>query len=258
LVLGPLKLALKYQADVLRDRIVNHLSNDCPTTLEGWDKVAYPTELDDSDPMDEPSNQSWFNTPDYLAKDFFSADPSSYLMLARSCDLPVVFATLLYSLCTDSMTRKGKLSRMTRGDMETLFLGKDRMMSWISGPAVDELKIESWIQVEEGNFCSGRSCQIPLFKVWSRLLQDVMRYGDPLGTFRATALRYQIQDQAGDDDHDYEYDYRGRDEVCCWCKDRIAEKLFDLRQNLFDQLPSFFPLRVIQVDPQETTEDWDV
>jgi hypothetical protein len=251
LVLGPLKLAMKYQADVLRDRITAHLSDDCPTTLQDWDEVAYPAEFDD-DPSNEISQSEWVDTPDYLAKDFFP-DPASYLILARECDLPVIFATLLYSLCGDSTTRKEKLSRMTRGDIETLFLGKDRMIRWISGPAADELKIKSWTPEydyhqwnDQGFNCQDKRCHPPLFKAWSKILQDVMCYGDPLATFRATVLKYR---KYADDHVD---DGETRDEICVWCKDRMANKLDDLRQDLFDELPSFFPLR--DINSQVTQE----
>ena len=248
LVLGPLKLAKKYQADVLRHRITAHLSDDCPTTLHDWDKVAYPAESDDSDPSNETSSQSSADIPDYLTKDFFP-DPASYLTLAHECDLPVIFASLLYSLCRDSTTRKEKLSHMTKRDMETLFLGKDRMIYWISGPAANLLEIESWIPEyryegfgNEAN-CQDERCRPPLFKAWSKLLQDVMCYGDPLATFRATVLKYRkYVDAATDRDYAYGHGYM-RDEICVWCKGRMADKLDDLRQDLFDELPSFFPLR---------------
>ena len=249
LVLGPLKLAKKYQADALRDRITAHLSDDCPDTLEDWDKVAYPADFDAQDPSNETSSQSQVDPPAYLAKDFLP-DPASYLPLAHECDLPIMFATLLYSLCRDSTTRKEKLSRMTRGDIEMLFLGKDNMMSWIIGPAAGQLEIESWIPEDiyerfsddEIN-CRDPRCHPPLFKAWSSLLQDVISYGDPLTTFRATALKYRkYMDDHPDDD--YGYAYMGtRDEICFWCKDRMAKKLDHLRQDLFDELPSFFPLR---------------
>ena len=247
-MLGPLKLAKKYQADVLRDRITAHLSNDCPTTLQDWDEVAYPTELDDSDPSKETSSQSNVDNPDYLAKNLFP-DSAPYLILAHECDLPVIFATLLYSLCRDSTTRKEKLSRMTREDVEKLFFGKDRMIWWISGQL--EIESESWIPKygyrsfsNETKCQDQQGCYPSLLKAWSKLLQDVVCHGDPLATFRATALKYRKYMGESDHlDHTYDYDGQTRYEICVWCKDKIANKLDGLRQDLFDELPSFFPLK---------------
>ena len=244
LVLSPLKLAIKYQADVLRNRIVAHTCEDCPTTLEDWDEVAYsessPAKSDPSDETSEPL--------DYSTKDFLP-DPISFMALARECNLPAVFATLLYSLCRYSTARKEKLSRMTKEDLETLFLGKDRMIRWISGPAADILEIQSWISEDYYNSinCNDRACHPPLFKTWSNLLEDVMSNGDPLATFREAVLKYRKNDFVNDS-----YRSEIRDEICCWCEDRLANKLDDLRHDLFDQLPSFFPL--LEINPEATQD----
>jgi hypothetical protein len=247
-VLGPLKLATKYQADVMRNRIIAHLAGDCPTTLEDWDKVAYP---DKTDVSDEASSESCFDHSDYLTKDFFP-DPISFITLARKSDLPRTYATLLYSLCGRSAaTRQERLSRMAKEDLETLLLGKDRMINFISGEAAVELEIETWIPQDDYRYhdsgldCTNRKCHPPVFKAWSTLLQDVMCFGDPLATFRTTALQYRkyFDDNIDDPpDPDLDWDSRPRDEICLWCKRRMADKLDNLREVLFNELPSCFTL----------------
>lgn len=224
----------------MRNRIIAHLSADCPTTLEDWDKVAYLTE---SNLSDGTSSQSNTEKSDYLTKDFFP-DPVPFITLARGCDLPAMFATLLYLLCQNSTAQKQKVSRMTKGDLETLLLGKDRMMKFISVPAAAQLEIESWIaDPYDYNYCRDESCHPPIFKMWSTLLQDVMWYGDPLATFRMMALEFrkEVSDSVDNGTHGYNYGGR-REEICIWCKDRMADKLDALRRDLFDQLPSFFAL----------------
>lgn len=248
LVLGPLKLAKKYQADALRDRIIAHAYKDCPITLEDWDEVAYSSPANGSDISDETSQPCLYPS-DYSTKDFLP-DPISFMALARECDLPAIFSTLLYSLCRDSATRNEKLSRMTKADLETLFLGKERMIHYISEQGAVTLEIDWWVQPwgfdSDVAECIDRGCRLPIFKTWSTLLQAVMCDGDPLATFREAALTYR-KDEPDDNDS-----VGIRDELCFWCKARLANKLDDLRQDLFGQLPSFFPLQ--EINPQATQD----
>jgi hypothetical protein len=80
-----------------------------------------------------------------------------------------------------------------------------------------------------------------------------MFYGDPLATFRMTALKFR---KYTEDHFDDEYRFDGKKyEICVWCKDRLADKLDDLRQSLFDELPSFFPLKDDNL--QTTDSEWD-
>jgi hypothetical protein len=134
-VAGPLKLATKYQADSLRKRIVSHLETDWPSTLDAWDDIAYTAVKLQPDPYDR---------SDHCAMDSFP-DPVPSISLARECDLPDILVAAFYSLCCDSKTRREKLSRMTRGDLETLMLGRERMMSFICGPAALQLEINTWV-----------------------------------------------------------------------------------------------------------------
>jgi hypothetical protein len=241
-VLGPLKLSTKYQADVLRNRILAHIEGDCPTTLQDWDEVAYSTQIDPSNwSSDVASSQSDDNPPEYLTRYFFS-NPISFIALARECDIPIIYATVLYSLCRDSDSRQGILSCMGREDLQTLVLGKDRMMSFISGPAHEQLRIKSWTTVtaeySDVTHCGDEQCHPPLIKDWSTILQDVMRYGDPLATFRVAALKY------GKHKDEYELGYNDyglpRTEIWFLCQVRMIRKLEELRQVLFDKLPYFF------------------
>jgi len=69
-----------------------------------------------------------------------------------------------------------------------------------------------------------------------------MTYGDPLATFRLAALQYRSGNSYGST--------KTGKEICHSCKDRIATKLDDFRQVLFNKLPTFFSLK--EIDPLET------
>jgi hypothetical protein len=82
--------------------------------------------------------------------------------------------------------------------------------------------------------------------------------GDPLATFREATLKCRkdadAEAEAEAEAEDPFEDYGStRDEICLWCKYRLADKLEDLRQDLFDKLPFFFPLQ--EVDPK-AAQDW--
>jgi hypothetical protein len=257
LVAGPLKLATKYQADGLRSRIISHLETDWPTTLESWDEIAYAAvTLDPETPNETSSQLSATDDPNFLRKDL-CPDPVSFISLARECDLPGIFGIIFYSLCRDSTTRKEKLSCMTKEDLELLMLGREQMMSFICEEGTGQLEIDSWVMdyheyKDSGRliYCDKKGCHTPVFKAWLDILQNVLRDGDPLATFRVEARKLkQYVNRHMDDERRNYYDYNDfRDEMCIWCKSRLSEGLFDLRQTLFDKLPSFFAPR--QYDPQ--------
>ena len=245
---GPLKLATKYQADILCNRIIAHLETDWPTTLEAWDSIAY----DDPDASDGASSQSPETDSDTLPKQF-CPDPVPFISLARENNLPAVLAIVFYSLCRNSTSRTEELSCMTRGDVESLMLGRERMMSFIGGPGADQLDINSWVPLEDyydhssypSVNCTDKSCRYPVVVTWLGIVQDVMRSGDPLATIRASArkLDKEAEKALKEEEHRfYNRDDDHRNEMCLWCKSRLSDGLFDLRQTLFDQLPFFFPL----------------
>jgi hypothetical protein len=250
---------MKYQADILQDRITVYLAESSPTTLDDWDEVAYSTESGQSSNLKDPSESSLSGHDDdpsnYLTKDFIP-DPISFLTLARECGLLVTFSTLLYSLCRDSATRKEKLSRMTRADQETLFLGKDRMMRFVAKSGAAQLEIESWVPEDPPRYpyghtiCMEVECHTLVVRAWSKILEDVMFYGDPLAIFRMIALKIR---KYADGHFNREHQFYG--DICRWCKDRLASKLDDLRQSLFDELPSFFPLKDNNLNLQTTEGD---
>jgi hypothetical protein len=139
---------------------------------------------------------------------------------------------------------------MERDDLEILFVGKDLMMRFINGPVADELGIERWMSrrnatVYDWEKCFDKECLPPLRKVWSAILQDVISYGDPLATFHMTALKYhKYFEDHEPNDYDEDVTLGGgaeRDDICVWCKDRMAHELDHLWMVVFDKLPSFFP-----------------
>ena len=222
---------MAYRAAVRRDREVSS-SND-----------------DDNDNNNDDDDKS----ADDATADLFP-DPVPFIALARECDLRVILATILYSLCCDSSSRKKKLSHLKREDSEAFMLGRERMMSFICGPAALELGIHSW-EIENTVYyhrdddrvvcCRGRTCHIPAMKAWLDIVQDAVCQGDPLKTLRSYSQKFRQYmedhiDDVRDDYEDYEYGEYNRADMCVWCHERLADGLDDLRSTLFDILPSFF------------------
>ena len=175
----------------------------------------------------------------------FCPDPVPFIALARECGLRVIFVTGLYSLCCgDSSSRKKKLSRLKREDLEAFTLGRERMMSFICGPAGLELGILSWeidpAFDDRARFCTGSRCRIPAMRAWLEVVQDTVCQGDPLKTLRSYSQRFRqyLVDHYEDEEWNCgEYDWT---EMCRWCLNRMADGLDDLRSSLFDRLPSLF------------------
>jgi hypothetical protein len=241
LLIGPLKLARKYQADALQNRIVSYLESNFPTTLDAWDQLAYRAIKPERGSSQLETASHGQLPAENLALDFIP-DPVSFISFARECDLPKVLAPIFYSLCRDSIARKRILPLMKREDLEALLVGKERMMNFICGPVGMPVGIEGWVTDPEVNrpwgiYCADRKCYSPVFRAWSSMLQDILRNGDPLRTFWVTALEYREDISLGFEG-EYGHDYR--DEMCGCCKGLIADKLDSLRQDLFSQLPNFF------------------
>jgi hypothetical protein len=104
---------------------------------------------------------------------------------------------------------------MTQGDLGTVMLGRELMMSFICGPVALALEINTWVQ-DWGYYgifhdCTDKKCHTPVLKVWSDILQDVIHHGDPLATFQTHVLTLQ-QDVSN---YDYDNDFGNeRDEMC--------------------------------------------
>ena len=188
---GPLKLAIKYQADTLRKRIISHLEYCWPTNLCDWDSVA-------------PQPAVWKDTADTESADDYSdfcPDPVPFIALARECNLRDILATIFYSLCCESKLRMKKLSRLRREDLETLMLGRERMMNYICGPAARQLEIPSW-EIEESERYHGDVLVCCRGESYARNLHEYMK-----------AHCDDMQNDDWDDDR-----YRSRPEMCIWCQ----------------------------------------
>lgn len=273
LVAGPLKLATKYHVDGMRNRIVSHLKEDWPTSLAEWDSIAYVTneiEGDDSDDessLTETPTETQTENPNHLSIQNFCRNPVPFIQLARECDLPDVLATIFYSVGCESSTRKEILFNMAQGDLQTLILGRERMMTFICDQGAHDLVIDSWapdISIDEwitqpacmNVFCRSKHCHYLVLKKWLDILQPIMRYGNPLATLRMEMrkLRQQdAEDHYSGDYYDSEYPSSLRRDICTYCKDKLADGLKDLRRTLFDRLPFFFGLK--QDDPPLAPEE---
>jgi hypothetical protein len=228
LVLGPLKLATKYQADRMRKHIISYLEKDWPTTLDDWDKLIYASEETSSDSVPHTDERGCCDTG-------LLPDPIPFISLARSCDCRRLLGTILYSLCPDAGLRRDKLSRMAPRDLMTLTLGAKSMMKFISRATNNELAIA--VREEQfGYDCRARMCHVFVFKWWSAILVDIIFHGDPLTTIRTRVmnLRHNLKNRRDQEEWEIPTD------MCHTCQERLADHLSKLRYKLFDELPSFF------------------
>ncbi|KAJ6500152.1 hypothetical protein C8R47DRAFT_970789 [Mycena vitilis] len=184
-MLGPAKLAKKYQVDWICQLVASQLKKNWPTTLVGWGNIA-----------DEEAKlclrmdyRAW--EPDYeedsppLRK---IPEPVSSVILARECDapaiLPVAFMHLLRFpfepeenpyLPPFCPWRVPKRALLSQSDWERLAVGRERIARW-------------FLEVSHANsrwiVCgSDMRCEAITFQMWYKLATDISRDGNGLNLY---------------------------------------------------------------------------
>jgi hypothetical protein len=245
LVLGPLKAAIKYQADALKKRITNHISSCLPTTLRKWDELAYINDDFGEDDFEEEAarenslREDAVYNPYPLSYRKVYQDPVSFIRLARDCNLPEILPPLFYSLCRQTGESDRHLQKMDNSDLLVLSAGKTCLLQYISHNALQNIGLRyknSKIPVTnyEEKFCA--ECFSPLRTIWLGILEENMGSADPLETFRSYSFMLRRRAHR-----------RMRSESaspgtvsCADCDLYLARSLGDLRQKLWKLLPSFF------------------
>ncbi|KAJ7680586.1 hypothetical protein DFH06DRAFT_972670 [Mycena polygramma] len=185
-MLGPAKLARKYQVDWICQLVASQLQKGWPTTLVGWGNIA-DEEAEICLRMDY---RSW--EPDYeddsprLRK---LPEPVSSIILARECDapaiLPVAFLHLLRfpfepdenpylpPFCPWRVPERALLSQ---SDWQRLAVGRERIARWFSeqGPH------GKWRWTVCG---SGMRCEAITYQTWYKFATDISRDGNGLNLY---------------------------------------------------------------------------
>ena len=236
---GPLKLAKKYQADSLRERIVSYLETIWPTNLKDWDEVVHVTakpNLSEKTSFEPPTDED-SPTVDLCP------DSAPFIKLARESDVPKILATVFYTLCCDSKTRRRDLSCMTREDLERFMLGKERMTKFICRQAALDHNLKPW-ESARVHLCdideqpTSKAYQLHVFKAWLDIVRDSIRSGDPLAIIRTKSLECQRLTE----DEFYAPNDVGQEQFCTPCGERMVIILEKIREELFSKLPFFFDL----------------
>jgi len=235
-MLGPLKIATKYEVDALRLQIISHFEAEWPDTLPAWDKL-------------EDQIESRFVEDDIITLGKLEPEPASVILLARRCDVPRLLPSAFYHLsrlsaatrfeedcCEDGSEvlfpsffgirqrrrRSAFWSLLTRQDLDTLALGKERMGRWISKQARILLCSSFTTQKAE--------CRKGAALIWAQLQSDILMHMDILTSLRKLALALLDLDQ----------EVVGS--LCHTCRFKLASSSMDRREQFFSLLPHFFGL----------------
>ncbi|KAJ7902098.1 hypothetical protein B0H14DRAFT_2428823 [Mycena olivaceomarginata] len=211
-LLGPARLANKYQVDWISKMIVSQLEKSWPSTLQGWLIFAYNESESDIRSYDAMGDPSWGDKTLEL-REF--PEPVSSILLARECNatsiLPCAFLELLrrHPEVVDASLERSLLSLH---DSHRLLLARERIGRWYAD--------HGW----KLTLCqSDKLCQVTLLHASIELAKQISRDGH--------ALQLSIR---GDN-------YRS-DRMCPGCKTEFVKEVQALENDFFEQLSSFFDL----------------
>jgi hypothetical protein len=229
-----LKLAIKYQADPLIQRLTPIVAQQWPNKLDDWDK------------LEDDIGATMKNTPPGTTINDISPDPAPAIRLGHDCNLPQLLPIAYYHLSrlyTDADSdkvdpdwqpsvlvgsfwttrpRRDCLSRrslLSNYDREIVALGRERMTRWMAKQA--------WQVFHQWTCQSGECHNLGVYTFWCELQMDIMTRMDILSTLRDTMNR--VHDVHSNDGY-----------VCSPCRGLIEYRLGDVREKFFTILPLFF------------------
>ena len=229
-----LRLAIKYQAIALVQRLTPLVSQQWPNKLDDWDK------------LEDNIVAAMKNAPPGTNINDISPDPASVIRLGRDCDLSILLPIAFYHLSrlyTDANSDKvsndwqpptlkgsiwtqrprrgcwAKRSLLSNDDKDIVALGRERMTRWTAKQA--------W-QVFDRWICESGKCRdLGVYPFWCELQADIMIRMDIL-----SALRDSI--------HRVHNVHSNECFVCAPCRAAIESKLALVREKFFTILPHFF------------------
>lgn len=202
MVAGPLRLAKKYQFELLSQRIVSHLHQDFPATLADWDSI------------EDDKKATIMDDPVLMA---------AAIGLARSCDIPSILTIALYVLSGGTQTREA-LSILSPADLVSLIQGKTQMSCWLCNQG----------SVFAQSMRSSGDCYLALLERWQLLLEDAAET-DPLSAFRRI-IQNLLKEEDGSDEHYYKF----CDPYYHNCREECSDRLGVIRHDLFESLSEWF------------------
>ncbi|KAK7000690.1 BTB domain-containing protein [Favolaschia claudopus] len=219
-LLGPCKMARKYQVDWIRNMAVERLQKSWPSTVLGWQEFAEEENAQVMRAIQGYPDPRW---DDPTSPPRVLPEPVSSILLARECDvttvLPLAFLDLLQRLPEpdpmdqyDEYYKKADLDLLPADDWRRLFRARERMAAWFryypSSPPSDLRPC-----------LSGKSCEAIVYRIW-------LKFGNQLGVC-GDILRISLQE------HEME-------NMCAACKSRLEAEVGTLQGEFLRELPNFF------------------
>ncbi|EGN96520.1 hypothetical protein SERLA73DRAFT_184594 [Serpula lacrymans var. lacrymans S7.3] len=215
LLSGLLKLAMKYEVDFLRNRIVQNAIASWPRDLAAWDKIE--------DNIDF-QTKSGKHDIDVLP------NPVYAIRIGRDCNIPEILPLAYYALSwqptpklSDSVSRFGwDRQALSREELEIFNLGKEGILTFIlEHSAMDPTNLWMCGQRE----CSGRLDAVLL--LWREIITELM-----MRPYALLLLRQKASEIRNDKCEAFV--------SCVSCRSQISKKLREVRKRLFEELPNLF------------------
>lgn len=223
-----MKLAVKYDVEVVREEIIRRISADWPQTFYEWERRENEIkELRLSGPY------SWREFHHYL----LYPEPAAAVRFALEFDCPSILPATYYELARvhgmeewnpsqeseTACTRPARWSLLEASDLRKILAGQKRFIeSW-----------QEWMPLIEGKVersCknSGGRGQSKCIKTIQNMLAIHQGYRDPLGALRAMHVSPQ----------------QAREDWCCpRVPDALNEFLKQTAEEIWDELPELFEHR---------------
>ncbi|KAF8798311.1 hypothetical protein BYT27DRAFT_7177806 [Phlegmacium glaucopus] len=216
-----LLLANKYAMDRIRERIVDHIEQDWPLTLQLWDKLEFQ--------IDWARQLSRSDADIYqLYLDDHLPEPVSAIRLARECDIPSILPAAFYHLSRLSISHAGNGLRDAddgRRTAEWDLLSAQDLLCLIRGQ-----RRLAWVAQEMPTQLPGRQCDcaaLDCLKVFKEVQDACEGSSDVLQVIRSYMERGS---------------YGPGSKICLTCCYLIRYNLAQFRQEIWTSLPSFFCL----------------
>jgi len=228
-MLGPTRLAKKYQVDWIVKKVASQLEKRWPTTLHGWDEIAQ--EEEDAAFRSFVGHWDESDTDPTLDRRRFP-EPASSILLARECEVstivPFAFFNLVVwpSVLPDSpddaylLTACRNVPRMDLicpEDRLRIFEARELIARWFGAH-----RITAWKPCG-----SDMACQKRTSDTWFNLAVNIGHTGDFLRYSRYTEVQLN--------------DSHCRD-ICPQCKKKLQDQIRKLRWDFVGELSAFLQL----------------
>jgi hypothetical protein len=225
-LLGPTRLAKKYQVDWVLKQVASQLKKRWPTTVMGWDGIVNDEEEEDICTMFGPPADYVYDGT-HGGRHFL--EPASSILLARECDVPTILPFAFFTLLawrwvfndeTDaylaSLKNVPRRDLVSRDDWCRVLEARERIGGWFYAAR----QKHSWKPCG-----SDMACQITTSETWLSIAENNGPNGDFLRSARQAVTKLK-QSRS----------------ICLGCKKNLLGRIETLRWDFVNQLDEFFQL----------------